>query len=119
MSGPRLDRLAALPLDERLVVQVSLSSTRPEHHDPYRGAGSMEPAAVEGIRLLLTASAFSVRLARATETPANRAHIEELHAFRRALGIPDKTQTRPAAGPSAGLRHRWGRRWMWTLWRRR
>ena len=94
LRGPRLDRLAALPR-ERLVVQVSLDGARPEHHDPYRGAGSWARA-VEGIRLLL-ARGLSVRLA-TTETPANRAHIEELHAFRRTLGIPDEAHfVRPLA----------------------
>ena len=41
LRGPRLDRLAALRR-ERLVVQVSFDGARPEHHDPYRGAGSWE-----------------------------------------------------------------------------
>ena len=94
LRGSRLDRLAALPR-ERLVVQVSLDGARPEHHDPYRGAGSWART-VEGIRLLL-GRGLSVRLA-TTETPANRAHIEELHAFRRALGIPDEAHfVRPLA----------------------
>jgi MoaA/NifB/PqqE/SkfB family radical SAM enzyme len=94
LRGSRLDRLAALPR-ERLVVQVSLDGARPEHHDPYRGVGSWERT-VEGIRLLL-ARGLNVRLA-TTETPANRAHIEELQAFRRALGIPDEAHfVRPLA----------------------
>jgi MoaA/NifB/PqqE/SkfB family radical SAM enzyme len=94
LRGPRLDRLAALPR-ERLVVQVSLDGARPEHHDPYRGAGSWDRT-VEGIRLLL-ARGLNVRLA-TTETPANRAHLEELYAFRRALNIPDEAHfVRPLA----------------------
>ena len=94
LRGPRLDRLAALPR-ERLVVQVSLDGARPEHHDPYRGAGSWART-VEGIRLLLTCG-LNVRLA-TTETSANQAHIEELHAFRRTLGIPDEAHfVRPLA----------------------
>ena len=94
LRGARLDRLAALS-HERLVVQVSLDGARPEHHDAYRGAGSWART-VEGIRLLL-ARGLSVRLA-TTETPANQAHIEELHAFRRALGIPDEAHfVRPLA----------------------
>ncbi len=77
------------------MVQVSLDGARPEHHDPYRGAGSWARA-VEGIRLLL-GRGLSVRLA-TTETPANQAHIEELHTFRRALGIPDEAHfVRPLA----------------------
>ena len=33
-----------------------------------------------------------------TETPANRAYIEDLHAFRRGLGIPDEAHfVRPLA----------------------
>jgi MoaA/NifB/PqqE/SkfB family radical SAM enzyme len=94
LRGPRLDRLAALT-GERLVVQVSLDGARPEHHDPYRGTGSWART-VEGIRLL-QARGLSVRLA-TTETPVNRVHIEELHTFRRALGIPDEAHfVRPLA----------------------
>ena len=85
LRGHRLQRLAELK-ELNLVTQVSLDGARPEHHDPFRGAGTWQRA-VEGIRLLLAAG-LRVRIA-TTETPANSAHLEEMAAFRRSLGLGD------------------------------
>lgn len=86
LRGIRLKRLAALN-NPNLVVQVSLDGATPAQHDPYRGAGSWQQT-VAGIHRLLDAG-LHVRLA-TTETPANAAHLAELAAFRRSLGIPDE-----------------------------
>jgi len=85
LRGPRLEKLAAIA-NERLTVQVSLDGGRAEDHDAYRGPGSWAKT-VAGIKLL-QAAGFRVRLG-TTETPANSAHLEELCAFHRALGISD------------------------------
>lgn len=85
LRGTRLERLVAIANDH-LIVQVSLDGGRPEDHDAYRGAGSWEKA-VAGIRLL-QAAGFRVRLG-TTETPANSAHLDQLCAFHRSIGIPD------------------------------
>lgn len=82
----RLEKLCAIA-NTNLIVQVSLDGGRAEHHDAYRGRGSWAKT-VEGIKLLQQHN-FRVRLS-TTETPANAAHLTELHEFRRALGIPDK-----------------------------
>jgi len=86
LKGRRLERLGAVSR-ERLAVQVSLDGGRPEHHDPYRGAGSWAKT-VEGIQSL-QAGGFWVRLS-TTETPANTLHLDELCAFHRALGISEQ-----------------------------
>jgi hypothetical protein len=65
-------------------MQVSLDGGQPEHHDAYRGEGTWAKT-VDGIKRL-QAHGFRVRLA-TTETPANAAHLDELHQFRRSLGI--------------------------------
>jgi MoaA/NifB/PqqE/SkfB family radical SAM enzyme len=85
-AATRLDRLSEIA-SNRLIVQVSLDGGRPEHHDAYRGAGSWEKT-VEGLRLL-QARGLRVRLG-TTETPANAGHLDEVCAFHRALGIPDR-----------------------------
>jgi MoaA/NifB/PqqE/SkfB family radical SAM enzyme len=85
LRGARLDKLKAIA-NERLIVQVSLDGGRPEDHDAYRGAGTWQKT-VEGIKLL-QAEGFRVRLG-TTETPANAAHLNDLCAFHRSLGIPD------------------------------
>ena len=92
--GKRLDRLCAIT-HENLSLQVSLDGGRPEHHDAYRGPGSWLRT-IEGIRLL-QAKGFRVLLS-TTETPANAAYLDELHTFRRSLGIPDEDHfVRPLA----------------------
>jgi MoaA/NifB/PqqE/SkfB family radical SAM enzyme len=73
--------------NEGLTMQVSLDGSQPEHHDPYRGQGSWQKT-VEGITRLLDAG-LRVRIS-TTETPANAAHLEEMCAFRRSLGISDE-----------------------------
>jgi sulfatase maturation enzyme AslB (radical SAM superfamily) len=83
LRGRRLERLAAIA-NGRLVVQVSLDGARPEHHDPYRGRGTWV-VTVEAIRRLQDLG-LKIRLS-TTETPVNSDHLEELHAFRRSLGI--------------------------------
>jgi MoaA/NifB/PqqE/SkfB family radical SAM enzyme len=84
LRGPRLEKLRAIA-NENLIVQVSLDGGRAEDHDAFRGKGSWEKT-VAGIGLLQEAG-FRVRLG-TTETPANAAHLEALHAFRGRLGIP-------------------------------
>jgi MoaA/NifB/PqqE/SkfB family radical SAM enzyme len=82
----RLEQLSEINNDN-LIVQVSLDGARPEHHDPYRGAGSWTRA-VAGLQALLE-SGVQVRLS-TTQTPANAAHLDELCAFHNSLGIPEK-----------------------------
>lgn len=90
----RLEKLLAIKNDN-LLMQVSLDGGRPEHHDAYRGPGTWART-VEGIKLLQQ-HGFRVRLA-TTETSANSAHLDELHHFRRSLGIPDEDHfVRPLA----------------------
>lgn len=90
----RLERLTEIANDN-LVIQVSLDGGRPEHHDPYRGAGSWAKT-VEGVQLL-QAAGFRVRLG-TTQTVINTGHLAELCAFHRSLGIPDEDHfVRPLA----------------------
>lgn len=90
----RLEKLCAIANDN-LIVQVSLDGGRSEDHDAYRGKGTWAKT-VEGIKLL-RAHGFRIRLA-TTETPANSAHLDKLHEFRRGLGIPDEDHfVRPLA----------------------
>lgn len=83
-NGRRLARLCAIA-NPNLQLQVSLDGGRAEHHDAYRGPGTWHKT-VQGIKTL-QANGFNVRLS-STETPANTNHLEELHQFRRSLGIP-------------------------------
>ncbi len=85
LGGQRLERLVAVA-SERLVVQVSLDGAAPEQHDAYRGAGTWART-VAAIKRLQAAK-LHVRLA-TTVTPANAAFLDDLAAFRRALGIAD------------------------------
>lgn len=85
LKGQRLEKLRAIANDN-LIMQVSLDGGRPEHHDAYRGEGAWAKT-IDGIKRL-QAHGFRVRLS-TTETPANTAHLEELHQFRRSLGIPE------------------------------
>ena len=94
IRATRLEKLKAIQ-HPNLILQVSLDGGEAEHHDAYRGKGTWEKT-VEGIRLLQDAG-FSVRLS-TTETPANCAHIDSVHAFRESLGIPaDHHFIRPLA----------------------
>jgi hypothetical protein len=94
VRGQRLQKLRTIANDN-LIVQVSLDGGRPEHHDAYRGAGTWAKT-VEGIQRL-QAHGFNLRIA-TTETPANAAHLDELHEFRRSLGISDEDHfVRPLA----------------------
>ena len=94
LSGPRLARLSAI-MNDNLIVQVSLDGGRAEDHDAYRGAGTWLKT-VEGIQRL-QASGIRVRLS-TTETPANTAHLDEVCAFHRSLGITDEDHfVRPLA----------------------
>lgn len=85
LKGPRIERLLAVA-NPNLTVQVSLDGARADHHDAYRGAGTWIKT-VKGIRALQSAG-FHVRLS-TTETPANTDRLDELHDFRRSMGIPD------------------------------
>jgi MoaA/NifB/PqqE/SkfB family radical SAM enzyme len=94
LVGKRLDRLCAVT-NGNLNVQVSLDGGSPEAHDAYRGQGTWAKT-VAGIERLL-AHGIHVCIS-TTETPANSAHIDELHAFRRGLGISDEDHfVRPLA----------------------
>src|SRR5579859_1490925 len=94
LHGPRLAKLVAIAND-RLTIQVSLDGGCAEDHDAYRGAGAWARA-VDGIKRL-QAEGFRVRLG-TTETPVNSAHLQQLCAFHRSLGIPDEDHfVRPLA----------------------
>jgi MoaA/NifB/PqqE/SkfB family radical SAM enzyme len=84
-GGRRLKQLTEIKND-RLILQVSLDGSQPEHHDPYRGQGSWFKT-MDGIHKLLE-SGFRLRLS-TTETPANSEYLEEICDFRRSLGISD------------------------------
>jgi MoaA/NifB/PqqE/SkfB family radical SAM enzyme len=86
LRGKRLDKLCAVANDN-LSLQVSLDGGRAEPHDAYRGKGNWVKT-VEGIERL-QAKGFRVLIS-STETPANAAYLDELHTFRRSLGIPDE-----------------------------
>lgn len=95
LRGKRLEKLCAVA-NENLSVQVSLDGGSAEPHDAYRGEGSWIKT-VEGIRRL-QAEGFHVSIS-STETPANSDYLDELHAFRRSLGIADDDHfVRPLAG---------------------
>lgn len=84
-QGRRLEQLKAIQND-RLIVQVSLDSHRPEGHDSYRGNGSWQKT-MQGLETLLELG-FQVRLS-STLTPANMDHLDEICAFHQRLGIPE------------------------------
>lgn len=94
LVGKRLDKLCAIANDN-LRVQVSLDGGSSQAHDAYRGEGTWAKT-VAGIKRLL-ACGIHVCIS-TTETPANSAHLDELHAFRRELGISDQDHlVRPLA----------------------
>lgn len=94
LRGRRLERLIAIANDN-LVIQVSLDGAWPEQHDAYRGEGTWQKT-VEGIQRLREPG-LRLRLS-TTETPANAGHLDELHAFRSSLGIPEQDHfVRPLA----------------------
>ncbi|MCA9922217.1 MAG: radical SAM protein [Anaerolineales bacterium] len=94
LRGQRLDKLCAIA-NENLSLQVSLDGGKPEHHDAYRGKGTWVKT-VEGIQRVQS-KGFRVFIS-TTETPANTDHLDELHTFRRSLGIPDEDHfVRPLA----------------------
>lgn len=94
LRGKRLEQLVAIN-NPNLTVQVSLDGGTAADHDAYRGAGTWAKT-VDGIKLLQE-HGFHIRLS-TTETPANSASLEALHAFRRDLGIPDEDHfVRPLA----------------------
>jgi len=94
LRGQRLDKLCAIA-NENLSLQVSLDGGSAEPHDTYRGRGSWIKT-VDGIRHL-QAKGFQVLIS-STETPANTAHLDDLHTFRRSLGIADEDHfVRPLA----------------------
>jgi MoaA/NifB/PqqE/SkfB family radical SAM enzyme len=85
LSGPRLEQLVAVA-NTNLMLQVSLDGGVPEHHDPYRGAGTWQRT-VDGIQNLL-AEGLRVRLS-TTETPANAGHLHMICELHRKWGIAD------------------------------
>ena len=94
LRGTRMEKLCAVN-NKNLSIQVSLDGGSAEPHDAYRGAGSWAKT-IDGIERL-QANDFHVLIS-TTETPANTAHLEELHAFRRSLGIADEDHfVRPLA----------------------
>jgi MoaA/NifB/PqqE/SkfB family radical SAM enzyme len=82
----RLERLAEIR-SERLIIQVSLDGSRPEQHDPYRGAGSWLKT-VKGMQALQEGG-FRLRIS-TTETPANAPGLDEICAYHLSLGIPEE-----------------------------
>lgn len=82
--GSRLDTLRSLAgLDVRF--QVSLDGADAETHDSYRGRSAWAKT-LEGIRTLQELGCTVV--IGTTETPVNRARLDELRAFVADLGIP-------------------------------
>jgi MoaA/NifB/PqqE/SkfB family radical SAM enzyme len=88
-----LKELARLASDN-LRFQVSLDGGRPEHHDGYRNQSWSRT--VHGLRGLLD---HGLRvLISSTITPDNAAHLDELEAFLKSLGIPKEDHlVRPMA----------------------
>jgi MoaA/NifB/PqqE/SkfB family radical SAM enzyme len=93
-NGKRLEKLCQVA-NENLSVQVSLDGGSAHPHDAYRGVGSWDKT-VAGIKLLQE-NGFHVLIS-TTETSANSAYLDELHVFRRSLGIADEDHfVRPLA----------------------
>jgi pyruvate-formate lyase-activating enzyme/diadenosine tetraphosphatase ApaH/serine/threonine PP2A family protein phosphatase len=79
-----LERLAALELAGRLVLQTSLDGARAATHDAWRGAGSFERT-MSGIAYARELG-LSLRVAM-TETPQNRDEVEELRELLEGVGV--------------------------------
>jgi len=79
--GRELRRLSGRP---RLVLQTSLDGARPQTHDRWRGEGSWARA-MHGIDYARELG-LSVRVA-LTETPDNRAEVDELRAMLAVRGV--------------------------------
>ncbi len=79
--GRELRRLSGRP---RLVLQTSLDGARPQTHDRWRGEGSWTRA-IHGIDYARELG-LSLRVA-LTETPDNRAEVEELRTLLAARGV--------------------------------
>lgn len=93
-KGKRLEQLNEIAYPN-LSFQVSLDGGSPEAHDPYRGEGTWQKT-VDGMQALLS-NGFQVSIS-TTETPANTERLDELHAFRRNLGIAEEDHfVRPIA----------------------
>ena len=93
-KGKKLEKLRAIT-NGNLRIQVSLDGGAPEHHDPFRGDGTWAKT-VDGI-IFFIKEGYKVSIS-TTETPANTVHLDELHAFRRSLGILDEDHfVRPMA----------------------
>jgi MoaA/NifB/PqqE/SkfB family radical SAM enzyme len=85
-DSKQLEQLQGIA-NANLNIQVSLDGGSPAAHDPFRGPGTWRKT-VEGIKLLQS-NGFQVSI-RTTVTPANADVLDDLHAFRRGLGIADK-----------------------------
>lgn len=94
LSGKRLERLTEIA-NENLTIQVSLDGGSPGPHDAKRGEESWKKT-VAGIRAL-QANGFHILIS-TTQTSSNAAHMAELGAFLRNLGISDEDHlVRPLA----------------------
>jgi MoaA/NifB/PqqE/SkfB family radical SAM enzyme len=87
LKGTRLQKLAALPHQERLTLQISLDGSTAAIHDAYRGAGSWQKA-IDAIRRL-KAEGFHVCLG-TTKTPENSRDLAAMCQLHRSLGIPNE-----------------------------
>jgi organic radical activating enzyme len=83
-TARRLETLRSLPR-ERITLQISLDSPKPERHDRHRGEGSWARA-LAGIGRA-RAAGFRVRLA---ATVANDEEAEEFHRFLEETRIPEE-----------------------------
>lgn len=83
LAGARLQRISELK-HLPLAIQVSLDGECAPCHDAFRGPGSWART-VQAIRCLVAAG-LRVTIG-ATETPANRAHLDRLGAFAHGLGL--------------------------------
>lgn len=85
LRATRLERLATLAGNPRLVVQTSLDGARPAAHDIHRGTGSWART-MAGIAALVELG-FVVRVAM-TETPENTDQVDEAASLLVRIGVP-------------------------------